>query len=62
MPVSRWWNGGVDSVVRMIDLILIDLALLEESKATYMIYACSKSGYKVLAMDSPSKHQGDVLM
>ena len=55
-------NGGLESLLRAMDSMEVDICLLTEEKLTDDIHAKSAFGYTVVATDAPSKSQGGVAL
>ena len=58
--IRNGWNGGLEYALRGMSQANMDLGVLQETKHTKLIYTCESSGYKVVAMDTPSAHNGGV--
>jgi hypothetical protein len=54
-------NGGLESTLRAMEAMDVDLGILMETKITGGIYTQNLSGYSVVASDAPSMHQGGIV-
>jgi hypothetical protein len=55
-------NGGLESALRAMEAMGVNLGILLETKLTGGIYTRNLSGYSVVASDTPSVHQGGVAL
>ena len=55
-------NGGLESALRALESLEVDIAILTEAKLTKGIYTRGGRGYQVLATDAASAHQGGVAL
>jgi hypothetical protein len=55
-------NGGLESALRAMEAMEVDIGVFLESKVTSGIYTQSLSGYSVVASDAPSAHQGGIAL
>ena len=55
-------NGGLESALRAMEAMDVDLGVLLETKLTGGIYTRSSSGYSVVASDAASAHQGGIAL
>ena len=55
-------NGGLESVLRVMDKSNLDLGILQETKLTDGVYTCRSAGYSVVDTDAPRQHHGRVMM
>ena len=55
-------NGGLESALRALDALEVDIALLTETKLTKGIYTRWSSSYSVIATDAKSAYQGGVAL
>jgi hypothetical protein len=55
-------NGGLESALRVMDNLGIDLGFLVETKLTGGVYTRFLSGYNVLALEAPSAWQGGIAL
>jgi hypothetical protein len=53
-------NGGLESALRAMEAMDVDLGILMETKGTGGIHTRHSSGYSVVASDAPSAHQGGI--
>jgi hypothetical protein len=53
-------NGGLESALRTMEAMDVDLGILMETKVTGRIYTQNLSGYSVVASKAPSTHQGGI--
>jgi hypothetical protein len=53
-------NGGLESALREMEAIDINLGILIETKVTGGIYTKNSSGYSVVASNASSVHQGGI--
>ena len=65
IAVAQWnirngCNGGLESALRAIEAMDIDLGILTETKVIDGIYTQNLSGYSDVAFDAPSTHQGGI--
>jgi len=54
--------GGLESALRAMDALGVDIGLFQETKLTKGIYTRNSSGYSVLASDAPSAWSGGVAL
>jgi hypothetical protein len=55
-------NGGLESALRAMEGMGIDLGILLETKVTDGIYTQKSSGYLVTALNAPSAHRGEIAL
>ena len=55
-------NGGMESALRAMEALGIDLGILMETKVTGGIYTQFSSGYNVVASEAASAHQGGIAL
>jgi hypothetical protein len=55
-------NGGLESALRAMEAMGVDIGIFQETKITGGIYTRSSSGYSVVASDAPSAHQGGIAL
>ena len=55
-------KGGLESALRGMSQVNMDLGILQETKITNGIYTHGSAGYKVIATDAPSRHRGGVAL
>jgi hypothetical protein len=55
-------NGGLESALRAMEAMDVNIGVFLESKVTGRICAQSSSGYSVVASDAPSAHQGGIAL
>ena len=53
-------NGGLESALRGMSQVKIDLGIFQETKVTDGIYTRGLVGYSVVAIDATSRHRGGV--
>jgi hypothetical protein len=58
--VRNGCNGGLESALRAMEAMDVNLGILMETKVTGGIYTQNLSGYFVVASDAPSAHQGGI--
>ena len=54
-------NGGLESALRAMDSLGVDIGLFQETKLTGDIYTRFSSGYSVIASDAPIAWSGEWL-
>ena len=55
-------NGGMESACRALDKSGINIAVFQETKLTNDVYTRSSSGYRIVASNAPSAHQGGIAL
>jgi hypothetical protein len=55
-------NGGLESALRAMEAMGINLGVFLETKVTGRMYTWNSSGYSVVASDAPSVHQGGIAL
>lgn len=55
-------NGGLEAALRAMAQANVDLGVFQETKLTDDIYTRVSSGYRVIATNAPSEHQGGVAL
>ena len=55
-------NGGLESALRAMEAMGIDIGILLETKVTGEIYTCFSSRYSIVASDAASAHQGGIAL
>ena len=55
-------SGGLEAALRAMAQANVDLGVFQETKLTDDIYTRMSSGYRVIATNAPSKHQGGVAL
>jgi hypothetical protein len=55
-------NGGLESALRVMEGMGVDLGILLETKVTNGIYTQTLSGYSVATSNAPSAHQGGIAL
>ena len=55
-------SGGLESALRAMEAMGVDLGVLLETKLTGGIYTRFSSGYSVVASDAASAHQGGITL
>ena len=55
-------NGGIESACRALDKSGINIAVFQETKLTNDVYTRSSSGYRIVASNAPSAHQGGIAL
>ena len=53
-------NGGLESEIRGMYQVNMDLGIFQETKVTDGIYIHGSAGYSVVATDAPGRHRGGV--
>jgi hypothetical protein len=54
-------NGGLESALRTMEAMNVDLGILMETKVTGRIYTQNSSGYSVIVSNVPGMHQGGIV-
>ena len=67
IPVASWnihngHSGGLESALRAMEALGVDIGILLETKVTGRIYTRFSSGYSVVASDAASAHQGGIAL
>ena len=60
--ISNGRNGGLESALQGMSQANMDLGIFHETKCTDGIYTRESSGYRVVAMNMPSRHRGGVAL
>ncbi len=60
--IRSGWNGGLESALREMEGMDLDLGILLETKVADKIYTQNLSGYSVVASNAPSTHQGGIAL
>ena len=55
-------NGGLEAALRVMAQANIYLGVFQETKCTDGVYTRASAGYRVVAMDAPSRHRGGVAL
>ena len=55
-------NGGLESALRAMEAMGVDIGIFLETKITSGIYPRSSSGYSVVASNAASTHQGGIAL
>jgi hypothetical protein len=55
-------NGGLESALRAMEAMSVDIGIFQETKITGGIYTRSSSGYSIVASDAASAHQGGIAL
>ena len=53
-------NGGLESELRGVSQVNMDLVIFQETKGTDEVYTRGSAGYSVVATDTPIRHRGGV--
>ena len=62
ISVASWnihsgWNAGLESALRLMTSLGVDLGILQDIKLTHNIYMRSSAGYRVVATEAVSVSQ-----
>ena len=55
-------NGGLESELRGMSQVNMDLGIFQETKITNNFFTCRSSEYSVVALDEPSRYHGGVVV
>ena len=62
MEYPKWGNACLETALQALDMVGVDLCFLTETKLTKGIYTQFPLGYRVLATNAMSHHQGGVAL
>ena len=55
-------NGELESTLRVMSQVNMDLGIFQETKITDNFFTCRSSEYSVIALDEPSRYHGGVVV